>query len=169
MRELTEVTEIDASPETVWEAIHDYRKRLEWDVMLRRVAVDGEDPNEAGVIDVGTVVTQWARWSAGGVMLAARYDVHEPPTSGSNGRASISMVEGPWFFREFTADVRLEPTESGGTRCLARYRFAVRPAALRWIAEPIVVWMFMKETNARWHSLRRYLQRPAVETETAIA
>lgn len=153
-----EMTDIAVSPSKVWDAIHKYEHRLEWDRMLRDLAVDGVAPRQAAAINVGSEVTQWARWTAGGVMMKARYLVSRPPTATEAGYAKVEMIRGPWFFRSFTAQSELIALDANSTRSVAKYEFECGPKWLRWIIEPIVLAVFRHETTARWVSLKRYLE-----------
>lgn len=155
---IREDTEIDAAPEIVWSAIHDYRSRMEWDSMLRRLAVDGQSPDEAGPISVGSEVSQWARWQAGGVAMIARYTECVPPSNERDGIAAVTMVRGPWFFRSFEATSELTRTATGQTLCEAVCRFDCQPRWLRFLVEPAVRLMFVRETKLRWKSLKAYLE-----------
>lgn len=162
---LHEMTEIDAAPETVWAAIHDYTRRLEWDTMLRRVAVDGQPPSNTTPVRAGSEITQWSKWSAGGVVMTARYDACQPPSGDNDAVATVVMTRGPWFFKHFTAHAVLKRRLDGGTRCWATYKFECRPKLLRAVIKPAVIFMFRRETVARWESLRKYVetgQREAV-------
>lgn len=161
MIELHEVTLIDAAPEAVWKAIHNYSRRMEWDTMLRRVAVDGVAPTAESPVTSGSEVTQWSRWLAGGVKMIARYDECVPPTDECDSVATVQMVAGPWFFRSFHARSVLKRREDGFTRCEASYRFECRPLGLRWIVNRAVTWMFHRETAARWKSLKSYVESQA--------
>lgn len=153
-----ETTEIAVAPSEVWNAIHEYEHRLEWDRMLRDVAVDGVAPKRAAAINAGSEVTQWARWAAGGVMMKVRYLVSRSPTATAAGYAKVEMIRGPWFFRAFTARSELIALDAGSTRSVAKYEFECGPKWLRWVIEPIVLAVFRRETTSRWASLKRYLE-----------
>lgn len=156
---LYEQTEIAARPEAVWAAIHDYGIRLDWDTMLRQVAVDGRIAPESCPVGVGTEVTQWARWQAGGVAIQVCYTTYEPPTESSDGLAIVNMIHGPWFFDSFSAEVAIKRQADGSSLCDATYQIECRPRALRAIVEPATRFMFARETKIRWRALKRYLQR----------
>lgn len=158
MIELHEITHINAPRRVVWAAIHDYTTRMQWDTLLRRVAVDGQPPENANPITVGTEVTQWSRWRAGDVKMIARYDKHVPPAEGQDGVAIVNMVKGPWFFRSFRALAVLQECDDGSTQCEATYTFDCRPAALQWIVNRVVIWMFQRETAARWKSMQKHIE-----------
>ena len=103
-------------------------------------------------LQAGMTVRSYARWFSGGVVMETRYVSCEFP------RATIEMTTGPWFFRSFTATAELEPTESGGTTWRGEYNFECKPSWLRWIVEPIVTWMFRRETQLRVTGLKRWLE-----------
>lgn len=160
-----EEIEIGAPCQAVWAAIHDYADRLRWDSMLRSLAVDGKSPELARPIDVGSEITQWAKWSAGGVRLTAKYTVYQPPTEFAPGEfapgvAEIEMIDGPWFFDSFHAVSKLVPIDNRTTRCEAEYNYNCRPRFLLAAVEPAVRSFFERETRRRWVSLKSWLEMP---------
>ncbi|WP_344198446.1 SRPBCC family protein [Aeromicrobium alkaliterrae] len=82
-----------------------------------------------------------------GPSMVSEYVSYRPPTS-----VGMTMVDGPWFFASFGGGWRFTPeTRDGTAGCLAtwKYTYAVRPAWLRRIAEPIGQWLLGREIHAR--------------------
>jgi hypothetical protein len=79
--------------------------------------------------------------------MLSEYVSYRPPTS-----VGMTMVEGPWFFRSFGGGWRFTPEERdgvAGTRAVWKYTYAVRPAWLRFVAEPVGQWLLGREIRAR--------------------
>ena len=155
MPRLSETKELGAPPQVVFDAIHCYERRLEWDTLLRRaeiVSEDGELLPLSTPLEAGMVVRSYARWRSGGVMMETQYTACEFPD------ATIEMVAGPWFFRSFKATAVLEASEAGGTVWHGQYEFKCQPSWLNWIIEPVVTWMFKRETQLRVAGLKQWLQ-----------
>lgn len=155
MPRLSETKQLDSPPHVVFAAIHCYGRRLEWDTLLRRVEImseDGESLPRSTPLQAGMVVRSYARWLSAGVVMETRYTACEFP------RATIEMVAGPWFFKSFEATAVLEASEAGGTVWHGQYEFECQPSLLNWIIEPIVTWMFRRETRLRVAGLKQWLQ-----------
>ena len=62
------------------------------------------------------------------------------------------MEKGPWFFASFGGGWRFVPEDRAGvagTRAVWKYTYAVRPALLRPVAEPLGQWLLGREIRAR--------------------
>lgn len=82
-----------------------------------------------------------------GLGMESEYASYRPPTS-----VGMMMVRGPWFFSSFGGGWRFAPeTRQGvdGTLATWKYTFAVQPAWLRRIAEPIGQWLLGREISKR--------------------
>ena len=126
--------------------------RLRWDPFIRHQhLVDAERP-AAGVRTV-------TRARVGPRMLS-EYVSYRPPTS-----VGMTMVEGPWFFATFGGGWRFTPAERdgvAGTRAVWKYTYAVRPAWLRPVAEPVGQWLLGREIRARTAAFAGACTDPAV-------
>jgi len=113
--------------------------RLRWDPFIRsQHLVDAERPAKG----VRTVTR--ARI---GPRMVSEYVSYRPPTS-----VGMTMVEGPWFFERFGGGWRFTPEERDGlvgTLAVWKYTYAVRPAWLRPVAEPMGQWLLGREIRAR--------------------
>ena len=126
--------------------------RLRWDPFIRHQhLVDAERP-AAGV----RTVTR-ARL---GPRMVSEYVSYRPPTS-----VGMTMVTGPWFFETFGGGWRFTPAERdgvAGTRAVWKYTYAVRPAWLQPVAEPIGQWLLGREIRDRIAAFARACTDPAV-------
>jgi Polyketide cyclase / dehydrase and lipid transport. len=134
-----ESIEIDASSETVFNLIHDYSRRLEWDTLLKDARLLDAPAAAAGTI---------ARCTAhNGLAMDTVYVSFNRPSV-----AAVRMVAGPWIFASFAATIRQEAIGERRTRVTYRYNFETRPRFLYRVVE----WMFARETRKRLRALKEY-------------
>jgi hypothetical protein len=147
----SEETSVDvlASPERIFDLLHDYARRLEWDPFLRRaIVIDGD----AAGLHVRTLCV--AKWSSGGLGMETEYVSFTRPNV-----AAVRMTSGPWFFGSFAASIRQQARSEGLTRVTYRYNFEVRPRWLSPVLEPVLRSIFMRETRQRLTALKAFLER----------
>ena len=143
--------EVGASCTAVFNLIHDYGRRLEWDTLLSQ-AVLLDDAAEAGVgvrsLCVGT-------WRGLFLPLETEYISFEP------GRvAAVSLTNRPPFFDQFAATIRHEPLSENRSRVTYIYFFRARPWLLAPLLEPLMNWLLKRETQKRLAALNRYFSTP---------
>ena len=143
--------EVGASCTAVFNLIHDYGRRLEWDTLLSQ-AVLLNDAAEAGVgvrsLCVGT-------WRGLFLPLETEYISFEP------GRvAAVSLTNQPPFFDQFAATIRHEPLGENRSRVTYIYFFRARPRLLAPLLEPLMNWLLRRETQKRLAALKRYFSAP---------
>jgi hypothetical protein len=143
-----EVSEIiPASSERVFDLVHDYGKRLEWDTLLRAAYLDDgftEAKKGATSVCVG-------RRSVGGLALKTIYVSFDRPKV-----AAVKMVNSPPFFAAWAASIRHADIGPGASRITYSFHFTAKPRLLRWFLEPIMGVLFRWETKRRLRALRRH-------------
>jgi len=148
---LTEV--IPASAADVFQLIHNYDRRLEWDTLLQAAYLtDGFSAAQLGAVSVcqGKAIL-------GGIALQTKYLAFVP------GRlAAITMVNRPWFFEKFAASIRHQDLEGGRSLLTYTFTFFARPRWLQWLLHPVMSRVFAWETRRRLTSLRNFFQRQPV-------
>lgn len=126
--------------------------RLRWDPFIRsQRLLDAERPGK------GVRTLTHARV---GPKMVSEYVSYRPPTS-----VGMKMVEGPWFFQTFGGGWRFTSEQRGavmGTRAVWKYTYAVQPAWLRPLAEPIGQWLLGREIRRRIASFARGCADPVV-------
>lgn len=141
--------EIEASPADVFDLVHDYERRLEWDPFLRRADL----LNGATEAAPGVSTYCAARAGIGGLGMETVYVTFDRPRV-----AAVKMTRGPWFLRAFGASILQEPTENGTTRVTYKCTFRGRP---KWAA-PFVEWVFRgvfrRETRQRLAHLKKFME-----------
>jgi len=145
---VTEV--IPASRDAVFELIHDYDRRLEWDTLLRAAYLDdGFTRAEKGATSVCV-----GRLGVGGIRMKTAYVTFERPTA-----AAVKLLEPSALFARWAASIRHEELDAGASRVTYTFEFSARPRALRWLLEPILLPIFRMETRRRLAALREFFRR----------
>src|SRR5215510_6580060 len=115
MRPREEAIEIAGEPDKVFDLIHDYSRRLEWDPFLREARLlDGASSAD---VEVKSICT--ARWASGGMAMETVYVSFDRPSV-----AAVKMTRGPSLLDEFAASLRQEAVGTGRTRVTYRFRLA---------------------------------------------
>jgi hypothetical protein len=148
-----EVSEIIAAPSAeVFDLVHDYSRRLQWDTLLRAAYLDD------GFTQAGKGVTSVCigRRSLGSLALKTVYVSFERPVV-----AAVKLVNSPWFFATWAASIRHAELSPGQSRVTYTYQFTARPRLLRWLLEPVMSLVFRWETKKRLLALRDHFSKLA--------
>ncbi len=138
---------LPASCEKVFDTVHDYRHRLEWDTLLRRAYTVGDAAPNRDVVAVCT-----AKWWLGGYSFRTRYVSFDPPRV-----AAIKLESRPPFFASWAASIRHAPVGADSSSATYTMTFTVRPRLLAPLLEPIARAMFRRETQRRLRALAAHL------------
>lgn len=131
----------------VFDLVHDYDRRLEWDTLLRRAEVVGDAPPGPGVETVCT-----ARWYLGGFAFRTRYVTFRRP-----GLAAVVLTRPVLVFATWAASIRHRDDDAGSTATYT-LTFTCRPRLLAPAVEPVTRWAFGVETRRRLRALARHLR-----------
>ena len=146
-----EISELMPAPSTVvFDVLHDYRRRLEWDTLLRAAYLEGD----RACADKGVTSVCVGRRSLGGIALKTIYVTFERPTL-----AAVKMVNAPAFFGTWAASIHHEDVSAHESRITYKYHFKAKPRLLRFMLEPVMNAIFVWETKKRLRALRVYLSR----------
>jgi hypothetical protein len=145
--------DVRARPEVVFDLIHDYERRLEWDPFLREARLlDG-----AVAAGVGVKALCTARSSSGGLAMETVYVSFDRPRV-----AAVNMTQGPALLKTFAASLRQREIAPGVTRVTYRFNVSTRPRWLRAIADRVAAALFLREVRQRLHALKQHLEsKPA--------
>jgi hypothetical protein len=146
-----ETIEIRGAPEAIFDLVHDYGRRLDWDPFLREATILG-GADEAG----GGVLTRCVAHN--GLAMETVYVSFIRPRS-----AAVKMTRGPAIFAAFAASWNQEEVEPGLTRVVYQFHLAARPNWLRWLFDPILNWVLARETRKRLAALKKTIERPVEE------
>lgn len=145
-----EIREIIPAPaDAVFELLHDYQRRLEWDTLLQEAYLEPEfERAERGAISVCR-----GRTSLGGFALRTEY------VSFEKGKvAAVKMLNHPPFFDTFAASIRHLEIDANTSEVIYKVNFTARPRALQWILHPIMRAVFAWETRKRLRALKNFFQ-----------
>jgi hypothetical protein len=146
-----EISELLPAPSTVvFDLLHDYRRRLEWDTLLRAAYLEGEHT----VAGEGVTSVCVGRRSLGGIALRTIYVTFQRPTL-----AAVKMVNAPAFFGTWGASIHHEDLSAHESRITYKFHFRAQPRLLGFILEPVMKTIFIWETKKRLRALRAYLAR----------
>jgi len=138
---------VPADVVTTFDLVHDYRRRLEWDTLLRRAyTVDDAQPGR------GVEAVCSARWHLGGFSFRTRYVTFRRPEL-----AAVVLVNSPPLFSSWAASIRHLPLPAGHSEVVYTLTFTCRPARLAKVVEPVARAAFRWETRRRLRALARHL------------
>ena len=145
-----EIREIIPAPaEAVFELLHDYRRRLEWDTLLQEAYLESEfSEAQRGAISVcrGKAIL-------GGFALRTQY------VSFERGKvAAVKMLNQPPFFDSFAASIRHLAIDANHSEVIYKVNFTARPRWLRPVLQPLMRIIFVWETRKRLKALKNFFQ-----------
>jgi len=138
---------LPAPAEAVFDLVHDYPRRLEWDTLLRSAHTVDDAPPGKGVEAVCA-----ARWSLGGFAFRTRYVTYDRPRL-----AAVVLTRPVLVFRTWAASIRHTKREGGTSEVTYTLTFTCRPRLLAPLVEPVARWAFRAETAARLRALSAHL------------
>lgn len=137
--------EIRCEAQEIFDLIHDYDRRLEWDSFLKKACLlDGATKAGRGVRTLCV-----ARNMVGGLAMEAVYITYNPPRV-----AAFAMTRGPVFFKSFAATLLQKVVAQGVTQITYRYNFRTRPGWLSFLLDPLIEAVFCREVRRRLEGLK---------------
>src|SRR5258705_6630986 len=147
----SEISELIPAPSSaVFDLLHDYTRRLEWDTLLQAAYLD----DGASVAAKGVTAVCVGRKSLGSIALKTVYVTFERPTL-----AAVRMVNAPLFFQSWAASIRHENISARESRLSYKFTFTTRPSFLRFLLDPIMKALFVWETRRRLRALKTFFTR----------
>jgi ribosome-associated toxin RatA of RatAB toxin-antitoxin module len=147
----TEIKEvIPATAAEVFDLLHDYHRRLEWDTLLRKAYLEDDFPAACK----GAVSVCQGRALLGGFALRTEY------VSFERGKvAAVKLLNQPPFFETFAASIRHRDTGENESEIVYKVNFTAKPKILRWILHPVMNAVFAWETRKRLASLKNFFSQ----------
>lgn len=147
-----------ARSERVFDTLHDYDRRLDWDTLLQRATVHGDDPPGRGVVTTCT-----ARRSLGGLAFTTEYKAFRRPRV-----AAVKLLRPTGPFAAWGASIVHEDVDdpAGPARswCTYTMTFVCRPRVLAPLLEAVAQRAFRWETDRRLKALAAHLvSRPRAD------
>ena len=141
---------IPAPAREVFDLVHDYSRRLEWDTLLSAAYLDdGYAEAEKGATSVCV-----GKWYLGSIALKTVYVTFDRPAV-----AAVKMVNRPPFFDSWAASLRHEDTKDGASDIVYTFHFTARPRYLRFVLDPLMGLVFTSEVRKRLRALKRHFGR----------
>ncbi len=137
-----------ANCERVFDLIHDYDRRLDWDSLLSEAYL--EPPFIRA--EKGAVSLCRGRPILGSIGVRTIYITFDPCKV-----AAVKMINRPPFFESFAASIRHIAISENESKVEYRFSFLARPAILRPILHPLMQLLFNWETRKRLKALSHYL------------
>lgn len=134
----------------VFEIIHDYKRRLEWDTLLSEAYI--EPPFD--IAGKGVVTVCRGRRILGNIAIRTEYVTFE------KGKvAAVRMLEPTSFFQTFAASIRHVDLADGRSSVIYKFNFTSRPRFMRALCEPVMLRLLTWETGKRLVALRAFCGR----------
>ncbi|MDB6173058.1 MAG: hypothetical protein JWL59_2369 [Chthoniobacteraceae bacterium] len=148
MPSVTVIEQMPCRSNIVFDLLHDYSRRLEWDTLLREARFTSGHTTAA----VGATTLCIGRPLLGLIGIETSYITFTPGVV-----AAVNMINTPPFFDSFAASIRHQDTQAGSI-VTYKFSFRARPRLLRWFFEPIMLIVLRYETKRRLRALSRYLE-----------
>jgi len=136
------------SSEVVFDLLHDYPRRLEWDTLLREARFTRG--HSVAAVGVTTLCVGKPFFGIIGIETICL-------TFKRGEIASVEMINRPPFFEAFSASIRHQDTEFGSLLTY-KFRLRARPRLLRWLIEPVILLVLKHETRQRLRALAKHLE-----------
>jgi hypothetical protein len=141
---------ISASAEDVFDLIHNYERRLEWDTLLQKAYLEPEFETAK----IGAISVCQGRPILGGFALRTEY------VSFQRGKvAAIKMLNQPPFFESFAASINHRNLTDNKSEVVYTFNFTAKPKSLQFILHPIMSKIFAWETGKRLQALKNYFEK----------
>ncbi len=141
---------IPASAAEVFDLLHDYERRLEWDTLLQKAYLEDDFPESCK----GAISVCQGRAIFGGFALRTQYVTFE------RGKvAAVKMLNQPPFFDTFAASIRHSDIGENRSDIVYKVNFTAKPKFLRWILHPIMNAVFVWETKKRLAGLKEFFRQ----------
>jgi ribosome-associated toxin RatA of RatAB toxin-antitoxin module len=138
---------IPASAVEVFDLVHDYQRRLEWDTLLQKAYLEDDFAESCK----GAISVCQGRNILGGFALRTQY------VSFERGKvAAVKMLNQPPFFDTFAASIRHADIGEDLSEIIYKVNFTAKPRFLRFILHPIMKIVFAWETKKRLSALKEF-------------
>ena len=144
--------DVGAPCQAVFDVLHDYSLRLQWDTML----------SEARLLGGASVAAKGVRSLCVGTWRGAFVPMETEYITFQRGKvAAVRLTNSPPLFARFAASIRHTALDPERSRVTYKYSFASRPASLAIWIEPVVARLMQREVSARLVALRDFVESSA--------
>ncbi len=146
-----EIKEVIHAPAVeVFDLVHDYKRRLEWDTLLQKAYLEPEFPESCK----GAISVCQGRKILGGFALRTEYVTFE------KGKvAAVKMLNQPPFFDTFAASIRHSNIGNNKSEIIYKVNFTAKPKFLSWLFHPIMKVVLTWETKKRLVALKNFFEK----------
>jgi len=137
--------DVDTSAAHLFQLMHDYGLRAQWDTFTRSFLVDSDAAGQ------GQVVRSISKNN--GLSMDTVYVSFQPGKV-----AAVKMLKGPYIFDTFAGSWNFRQIEPQRTHVVFSYSMSARPRWLSWLLTPVVVFFFQRETRKRTASLQQWVR-----------
>lgn len=145
----SQTIEIKASAQVVFDLVHNYDMRLEWDSMLSEAKLVAGP----GVAQTGVLSRCVGNWKCLWLPIEAVYVNFQ-----SGKVAAVKMTNRPLFFQTFAATISHEDLPQQLSRVTYIYSFSSKPRWLAFLLEPIMNASLRREVKHRLRSLKKFIE-----------
>lgn len=132
----------------VFDAFHHHHWRMRWDSLVSATHVVGGAPCPF----VGAVTENTGAGALKGLSMRTQFVSYDPPRV-----AAAAMLGRSFPFTRWAASMRHRATGPDASLLIYTYSFQVGPPVFRWFLEPIVKWVFDRQTRRRFERLQKFL------------
>lgn len=132
----------------VFDAFHHHQWRMRWDSLVSVTHVVGGAPCPF----IGAVTENTGAGSLKGLSMRTQFVSYDPPRV-----AAATMLGRSFPFTRWAASMRHRATGPNTSLLVYTYSFEVGPPLLSWLLEPIVKWVFDRQTRRRFERLQGFL------------
>lgn len=141
--------QMPVSSSEVFDLLHDYDRRLEWDTLLREARLTrGHSTAQKGATSLCV-----GKPFFGIIGVETEYLTFTPGKI-----AAVSMINSPPFFASFAASIRHADNADGSTATY-KLNFTAKPRLLRWLLHPFMLIALRHETKKRLEALATFLSK----------
>jgi hypothetical protein len=138
----------------VFDTFHYHLWRARWDSLVGQARVVGGAPCPF----VGAETENTGGGLLRGLSMRTRFVTFDRPHV-----AAATMVGRSFPFSRWAASMRHRDTAPGHSVLIYVYTIESGPRALRWLMEPVVAWVFARQTQRRFARMRTFLAANAHE------
>ncbi len=145
-----------ARADVVFDAFHFHHWRAQWDTLVQGTHIVGGAPCPS----VGAISENGGRGLLRALSMRTQFITFDRPHV-----AAATMLGESFPFVKWSASMRHKAISQQESLMVYTYNFTVGPAALRGLLEPVVSWVFDRQTHKRFTQLQAFLatHRDAVE------
>jgi hypothetical protein len=145
-----------AAAEVVFDAFHFHEWRAQWDTLVQGTHIVGGAPCPS----VGAISENGGRGLLRGLSMRTQFISFDRPHV-----AAATLLGQSFPFVKWSASMRHKAISPQESLMVYTYNFTVGPSVLRWLLEPVVSWVFDRQTRKRFAQLQTFLalHRQAVQ------